>query len=256
VDLTFPPVLNYLPEKVFVARGARISLPPEEPIFEEEDAPTANSGAPREIERRHDVLIFPVFDFEFRFQRPQQIAAELARRGHRVFWISPSRRLPEQAAEPFKVLDLRENLYEVQLRRPVFDIYGGSIGDGEVAAGVQSLAALYREKNIAESAVLLQFPFWRRFGVALQKDFDACLIYDQMDDWRNWPSEPRIGKFNIDEEQLLERECDVLVVTSKEFAQRSQDRDPPPLLIPNAADFDFFHAAPPRNVGHTRPVIG
>lgn len=253
VDLTFPSALDYLPEKIFTARKP-IELPAEEPSSEAE-APVENSPPKAGHEPRYDVVIFPVFDFEFRFQRPQQIAAELARRGHRVFWISPSRRLPEHGAEPFRIVTLRDNLHEVQLRRAAFDIYGGSIEEGGESPAVESLSVLYREQNIAESAVLLQFPFWRRFGRALQRDFGACLVYDQMDDWRNWPSEPRISKFNIDEEQLLERECDVLVVTSKEFAQRSQDRTLPPYLIPNAADFDFFHAAE-RLVPHPRPVVG
>ena len=40
---------------------------------------------------RYDVVILAIIDFDFRFQRPQQIAAEFARQGHRVFWISPTR---------------------------------------------------------------------------------------------------------------------------------------------------------------------
>jgi polysaccharide pyruvyl transferase CsaB len=235
-DLTFPPVHDYLPEQVFVA-----------------PKPADPSAA---VSRLYDVLVFPVFDFEFRFQRPQQIAAELARRGHRVFWVSPSRCLPESSPDPFKLVELRDNLHEVQLRRGPFDLYGGSLADGDEAMAVESLAELYRERNIAESMVLMQFPFWRRFGKALKASFGACLVYDQMDDWRNWPSEPRVSAFNIDEERLLQRESDVLVVTASEFARRAEARTPPPCMIPNAADFDFFNAAPPRPSPASRPVIG
>lgn len=37
-----------------------------------------------------DVLVFGVIDWQLRIQRPQQLALELARRGHRVLYLSPS----------------------------------------------------------------------------------------------------------------------------------------------------------------------
>ena len=259
-DLTFPPVHDYLADQLYAARkpGFDESLIEEEQPAAENpvvDDPAPPSGA-EALSGLYDVLVFPVFDFEFRFQRPQQIAAELARRGHRVFWVSPSRLLPENSPDPFKLVELRDNLTEVQLRRRPFDLYGGSLTDGEETMAVESLAELYRERNIAESVVLLQFPFWRRFGKALKAGFGACLVYDQMDDWRNWPSEPRVSAFNIEEEQMLERESDVLVVTAGEFSRRAEARTPPPCVIPNAADFDFFNAATPRPSSPARPVIG
>ena len=35
---------------------------------------------------RHDVVCFPIIDWDFRFQRPQQLAVQLAKAGHRVFY--------------------------------------------------------------------------------------------------------------------------------------------------------------------------
>jgi hypothetical protein len=43
--------------------------------------------------RPYDVLVFPVIDWDYRFQRPQHLSLEFARRGHRVFYIS-TRLLP------------------------------------------------------------------------------------------------------------------------------------------------------------------
>ena len=45
-------------------------------------------------QRKYDLIVLAIIDFDFRFQRPQQIAAQFARDGHRVFWISPTRFLP------------------------------------------------------------------------------------------------------------------------------------------------------------------
>src|SRR5258706_16109647 len=64
-------------------------------------------------QRKYDVLIFAIFDFDFRFQRPQQIAAQFARLGHRVFWISPARWVPLASEQHYEAIALRENLWEI-----------------------------------------------------------------------------------------------------------------------------------------------
>jgi hypothetical protein len=111
-ELKFPDVLNFVPESVYHLVVDR-------------------RGAPAGLERRipssgkYDVVILPIFDFECRFQRPQQMAVGLARRGHRVFWISPSQFVSPSGEEPYDLAQLRENLWEVHLRGEPFDLYGG-----------------------------------------------------------------------------------------------------------------------------------
>src|SRR5437773_7110373 len=38
--------------------------------------------------RPYDIFVFPVIDWDYRFQRPQHLSLEFARSGHRVFYIS------------------------------------------------------------------------------------------------------------------------------------------------------------------------
>ena len=47
--------------------------------------------------------------------------------------------------------------------------------------------------------------------------FDARLIYDCMDDWPKWLSEPRPGSFSLSEEVKLVGESDIVVVTAREL---------------------------------------
>ena len=239
-DLRFPSVWNYLPQRIFDA-------PPE---TEESPLTAAPSAA-------IDIVLFPVFDFEFRFQRPQQIATELARRGHRVFWVSPTRRAVDKPLR-YGLIPLRENLFEVQIESPGFDLYGGALQPGDEDVAVESLRQLYRNEGIAESGVVIQFPFWRRFALPLRREFGAKLLYDKMDDWEHWPTEPRISAFNLDEEQSLMKECDSLVVTAREMAQRYRHNLPLPRLIANGADFEFFHKGDPHPAlsALQKPVIG
>lgn len=246
LELTFPQVWHYMPERLEIpVRGAG---PPAET-----EAVELTTWLPKQT---YDVIILAIFDFEFRFQRPQQIAAELARRGHRVFWVSPARVLAENGVEPYEAIPLRENLWEIHLRGQRPELYTGSEPPDERLA--DSLRSLYRDFAIAESCAMLQFPHWRRIGLALREEFGSRLVYDCMDDWQNWTAEPRISDFNLAEERQLAREADVLVVTSQEFKERQEAAGLKPVLARNAADFDFFASPRPNDLlgDVKRPIVG
>ncbi|MGA2326743.1 MAG: polysaccharide deacetylase family protein, partial [Bryobacteraceae bacterium] len=77
-ELTFPSLESYVPPEL---------VRPFQP------APVdAGVGAPVQTiprQTKYDLVFLPPFEFDFRFQRPQQLAIQFARSGHRVFWVSP-----------------------------------------------------------------------------------------------------------------------------------------------------------------------
>jgi polysaccharide pyruvyl transferase CsaB len=219
LELAFPQVWSYMPERLEVPL---LEAPPTQTPTA---SPEASSSQPVRLAdwlrpARYDVIILAIFDFEFRFQRPQQIAAELARRGHRVFWVSPARVLDPSSPQPFEAIPLRDNLWEIHLRGRKPELYTGT--EPPDPALLDSLRALYRDFAIAGSCAVLQFPHWRQLGLGLRSEFGARLVYDCMDDWQNWTAEPRISDFNLAEERALSRDADVLVVTSQEFLERQE----------------------------------
>lgn len=242
-ELRFPNIWNYMPEHLHAV---------EEPLA------LAPAPADRAKPALYDIVIFAIFDFEFRFQRPQQFAAQFARLGHRVFWVSPARFLPESSAEPYEAIALRENIWEVRLRGPRPDLYGGQMSPRDAESYLSSLEQLYRDFLILESCALLQFPYWRQAGLKLKDRFGARLIYDCMDDWQNWTAEPRISAHNLAEESKLARECDVLVVSAQQFFERHASAGLKPLLTRNGADYDFFSAPRPNDLlaDLPRPIVG
>lgn len=249
-ELAFPDIWSFTPEALHAVRATHTPA-----AASEETGTTGLAGLPR---RRFDVIIFPVFDFEFRFQRPQQIAVHLAKMGHRVFWISPTRMVAPGSEKRYEVAPLHGNVWEVRLPEQPLNMYSGSLDESRAAVMLEGLRGLYRDLALAESCVLLQFPFWRRLGLALRDDFGARVVYDQMDDWESWPAEPRIGEFNLNEQRKLVREADVLVVTARELCERHTGSGCKPLLIPNGTEFHTFHEARPAGIlGHLpRPVVG
>ncbi|HEV1284001.1 MAG TPA: glycosyltransferase [Bryobacteraceae bacterium] len=232
-ELIFPSPQSYLPApKIPLKPAVSPEVKPSDPARAQDFLPP----------RKYDVVVLAIIDFDFRFQRPQQIAAEFARRGHRVFWVTATRVLPLHSADPYRARELRPNLWEVSVRAPQTDLYCGVLSDAAVAQFYDNLAVFYRDRGIVETAVLVQLPFWRRLGLQLWKKNGGVLVYDCMDDWDTFEN---LGNFNRDEEVLLAGECDVLVVTAEKLRMKFEDRSLQPLLVRNGADFEFFRAAEP-----------
>ena len=237
----FPDISTYLPDTLRFPANA-----PRPPAAPQRNPPQTN---------RYDILILAIIDFDFRFQRPQQIAAEMARRGHRVFWISPTRFVDPSSSDPFQIVSLREHLWEVHLRCPSADIYLGELRPDHVTAMTSALAALRDEWGIGENAVLIQLPFWRRLALQMRRELGSKLLYDCMDDWETFQN---MGTFNVSEEKALVGECDILVVTGAELCDKFQGQGLAPVLVRNGADFAFFAEAKPADLlpGVPHPIIG
>ena len=243
-DLAFPEIWSYLPDA---------NDRPDDP-----GGSLAAGNAQSLPVRRFDLVVLAIFDFEFRYQRPQQIAARFARAGHRVFWVSPSRR-PSSPDREFEVVLLRENLWEVRLAAAPFNLFEGALEQAQVDNAASGLRHLYRDLAVSENVAFVQFPFWRQIALSLRAAFGTPVIYDCMDDWRNWSAEPRISDFSLSEEAKLAGECDLLVATSAELSKRLETQSGRVALrIRNAADWDFFRSADENSLltGLPRPIVG
>ncbi len=247
-DLHFPDIANYIPDHA----RALLAAPPEVV-----DSGSLPKPLPPEVPppKKYDIIILAIIDFDFRFQRPQQIAAEQARRGHRVFWVSPTRFLPPNSPQTYETKLLRDNLWEVHLRGPQPDIYMGALSDNYLQPLTASLQQFMWDWVVSENVVMAQLPFWRRLALALRASHGSKLLYDCMDDWETFPN---IGAFNISEETLFSRECDVLVVTAAELRHKFQALGLNPVLARNGADYQFFASAGPTNLldGIPHPIVG
>jgi GT2 family glycosyltransferase/2-polyprenyl-3-methyl-5-hydroxy-6-metoxy-1,4-benzoquinol methylase/glycosyltransferase involved in cell wall biosynthesis len=272
-DLRFPNVWSFLPDELHtpIVKPDLAPLPVSLPKAPGDERSSAHSWGgqdrPRELDLmsadpksqpKYDVIVLPVFDFEFRYQRPQQIAAGFARAGHRVYWVSPTRCLDPGSGQAYQLLPLRDRLWEVRLPGRPFDMYSGFLEPSVAQVFVDSLCRLYQDLALAESCVLIQFPVWRQVGLGLKAAFGLPVVYDRMDNWSGWRTEPRISEFNLHEEQRLVRECDVLTVTAGDFHRLYSNQGLHPVRVRNAADFDFFHAASPHPAlaGLPKPIIG
>jgi GT2 family glycosyltransferase len=250
-ELRFPVLEHSLPPDL----NDGFETYPAPPVQARRMMPSADARhrAPYETPTKYDVFILPVFEFDFRFQRPQHLAIQFARAGHRVFWISPSRTAANGRA--YETVLLQPGLHEVRLRTALPNIYLGELKPEHIKAVVACLAELHRDFTVAESVAMALLPYWHRVGIALRETFDTKLVYDCMDDWQTMPN---LSAFNRSEESLLAKEADVLIVTGRGLCERQRAAGYQPVLIRNGADFEFFSSAKRRGYLNSipRPIVG
>jgi glycosyltransferase involved in cell wall biosynthesis len=201
----------------------------------------------------YDLVILPVFGFNYRFQRPQHLAVQFASYGHRVFWISPNKFLDSDSPHSFEITPLCANLWEVRLREVIPDIYMEALSAAQVTGLVNCVSDCLRQNNIQRSCVLVQFPFWRQIGLELRRRFGSLLAFDCMDEWQTFP---RVGDFARTEQPLLLQEADLLIVTARALESEFRAAQLGPLRIPNGVDFDLFREASTNDALHPMPVVG
>ncbi len=211
---------------------------------------TAIAGA-----SRYDIVLLPVFPFDFRFQRPQQLAVHFARAGHRVFWLCPASHLDPDSPIPYRLLEREKNLWEVHLRGHHYDFHQDVAGAEAAAAMLGSLERLYAECAIAEACAIVQWPAWSPVACALRERFGTRLLYDCMDDWDTFPE---VGQVCIAEERRLIQAADAFVVTAERLRTKFASLEKPVTVIRNATDFDFFQRAGEEDPlpDISRPVVG
>ena len=219
---------------------------------------------PLALPRKPDIICFPIIDWHYRYQRPQQILRRLAEAGHRVFYLS--QRFLGAGSGAFHLNPLVPGVTEVFLRSPVaVDIYEhaiqGDVEDGLYAALLELRAAV----GLAEAICVVHLPAWTPLVLRLKADLGYRIVFDCLDELSGFRN---VGARIRDLERTLAAAADRVTVTSRRLAEKHAAHDP--LLVPNAADYDHFSAAKvparpsvarrtqsvARRLGLTAPVLG
>ncbi|MCW5849749.1 MAG: glycosyltransferase, partial [Anaerolineae bacterium] len=198
---------------------------------------------------------FSIIDWEFRWQRPQQIMAEFAAQGHRVFYLRTTDFLPpgDKAVE---TRQLRPNVWEVRLAPTgKLDVYSGELSAPTVDAVLAGLHALRKQFNITCAVSVVQTATWAEAALAARDRFGWRVVYDCMDEWTTFPG---INPALLAQEERLVAAADLVVVTGQRLLDKWATVNPRIVLARNAADFAHFHQPPPNDLlaDAPRPIVG
>ena len=201
-----------------------------------------------------DVIIFPIIDWHFRIQRPQHLARELARLGHRVFYFSTQPRAGER--EPgYEILEKPEPgvfLCNLHHDGKPLSIYDRPMTEQSQHSLYASMRLMMEQCRVEYAAVIVDYPFWRPLAEILP----GCpLIYDCMDNHAGFSTHT---KAMTREEESLLQSADAVVTTSDWLSERIGALVPH-TVIRNGAEVDAFRnaaAAASEEEGAQRPLVG
>jgi GT2 family glycosyltransferase len=215
-----------------------------------------NRGSAKQL-YQIDIISFSIIDWEFRFQRPQQIMSQFADRGHRVFYISTSRFIYSNSRKSIEVKKIRENIYEVSLNVETMpNIYGEIIGGENRKSILSSLEELRRMFRINEAVSFVMISSWASVALEARDRFGWPVIYDCMDEWENFPN---IKPALLEMERSLVKRSDLVVVTAQKLYDKWEKSAKNLLLARNGTDFDFYqrYLKPNRLLADCkRPIVG
>lgn len=196
-------------------------------------------------------IFFPVIDWHFRIQRPQHLAMALAKRGHKVIYLSTNFFVPD-GERLFRILEEPcENVVICQLAcdapHPV--IYRNLVQPPQQAVLSAALRQLQEHFGLTNVMGILHHPFWLRTA---EQQGNVTIVYDCMDHHAGFSNnEAEI----LTEEDRLIATADQVIVTASRLATQLGKRNPP--IIRNAAEVDFF-SYPPGSLlwERKRPTVG
>jgi len=202
-----------------------------------------------------DVLCFPIIEWSFRFQRPQQLLTRFARSGHRVFYVSTRF---QQERDEVLVEPIAHNVYALRLPGPEHvNLYRDSLSETETEALLAALDRARRRLRIAAAISIVDLPFWTPVALGARERFGWRVVYDCMDEHSGFST---TKETMLESEETLVEESDLVLATSHLLYEKSVRRARRTLLLPNAVDFAHFSQRPelePEELAELpRPIVG
>lgn len=200
-----------------------------------------------------DIIFFPGINWEFLFQRPQQLASVFSNKGYRVFYLRINFRSIKETA----VRMVGPGVLELQLPGPVDLVYFRD--DMKIEDQGRILTALNKFKEIFgidQAVLLVEHPFWATFVFNLKDKHHWPVLYDCLDDIDGFQN--NLPKYLITEKEILKK-SNWVMATSRALVERAKVYNSCCFLVPNGTDFEHFNRSRPiafeiHNL--RKPVIG
>ena len=219
------------------------------------------AGSKREVEfneegftngpSAYDVFVFPVIDWEFRHQRPQQIALQFARRGHRVFYFRTTFASNERY-EP-TAHEVAPGVFTISLpctgRPPV--IYSETLTPAQLESVLRGIEFLRARLRVGAVVSVVDHPFWTP---VCERMTNHRIVYDCMDHHAGFSNN---NDNVLGEESRLMKAAHLVIASSARLFELVKTEAKEALLVRNAAEYEHFCTAPAKLAFEKkRPVIG
>lgn len=182
-----------------------------------------------------DIINFGVIPYEYRIQRPQQLARSLGQINNRIFYIETEFTLA--ITENFARINVRKtshNVYVVTLSAPAnYFIYKDTPSARGTNIIMASIRILMRQARIINPIAKIDHPFW---GV-LREKLGMPIIYDVMDLHEGFKES---GKNILYKHQELVKNSDLVLSSSTYLYKTLAKKVKKLILLKNAGEYPHF----------------
>ncbi|MDL2253599.1 glycosyltransferase [Ruminococcaceae bacterium OttesenSCG-928-I18] len=197
--------------------------------------------------RHHDVIVLSIIDFDFRYQRPQHIATQFARAGHRVFYVNVNHR-----SSGLKTV--KENLYVVDFENEAAGSVHLTDWHDMQSQLHEVLDNLVYTNAIRDAVVLVDYPNWLFAARYLKEQYGFSLVTDYMDDFTGFLSTTSdILRENC---ETLLRESDSVIASSQFLYDTATKYNDKVEMVRNGTEFSHFHRAYDPSLSNSRKIVG
>lgn len=184
--------------------------------------------------KKYDVIIFSVIDYDFRYQRPQQIADHFVREGHRVYYINAN-----FSHEGMMKIHDRGGLRIVTIPNAHHNaVYSTDFTDDGVKLN-EVLDKLVIQEGIRDGLLIADYPTWVSGMLYLKEKYGFVMATDYMDDYTG---------FLDTTESFVESACitllensDVVVASSSYLERAARRYNNNVIVVRNGTEFEHFH---------------
>ncbi|WBU53489.1 glycosyltransferase [Paracoccus sp. SCSIO 75233] len=182
---------------------------------------------------KSDIFVMSIINWDFRTQRPQHLATEMARAGHRVFFVEM-----ETEAGGGSAREVAPNVYV--LRLPASGMRTVNPYDGKIPLTAQQawIGHFYRIvdqlRTTPRTHIVVEHPYWWNFVRHLPPQFQ--ITFDCMDE---------IAGFANTEQAILDAEENMIakadrMIVSSQYLYDKYARQRPVALVRNGTDVSHF----------------
>lgn len=195
-----------------------------------------------------DYFIFGVIDWNHFQQRPQHLSRELAKNGHRVFFISPQLKHADHKGFSITPIDAEGRLFSIHINAYLAgNIHYRTPDAATTAELLKSLGELLYWTGSCKRVFLVEHPAW--IGVVSRLP-GGGIVYDCMDYHLGF-SEKEDRDLKNQEDALLAA-ADLTIVTSQFLEDAVKGKTRQTAVIRNAGEYGHFSTRP--ETVHTEPT--
>ncbi len=209
-----------------------------------------------------DIVIYPIMEWESRWQRPQQLLSRFCRKGHRLFVFSvetqglgmefPS---DDLVSENLMIREIDSNIWWVKLCsfNPLSAYRDEIISPYDIRILHQSIRIMREKFSVGIHLGVVHLPFWASLALEVP---GGKIIYDCMDHHAGFSTN---APHMLQHEDKLIEKSELLIVSADSLDKKIGGKAKRKVLIRNGCDYEYFSkpAPPADEISEcTKPIIG